>query len=119
MSPRIPYSKYTHNLIDFSNTYAENNPFEVGEINTLHIDGVMHANMFVKDFCYEALLNGKKLDKQCFDRGDIVIAEDEYQFDFKIMVPPFIPLGDWIIFLKLRNDQNQILGCIEGKYSVD
>ena len=101
--------------IDFSNTYADPNPFEYGEINTLHIDGVMHANVFAKDFCYEAYLNGKKLDKQCYDRGDIVIAEDEYQFDFRIM--PFIPLGSWVIFLKLRTDKNKILGGIQGEYA--
>jgi len=48
-----------------------------------------------------------------------VVAEDEYQFDFRIMVPPFIPLGKWDIYLKLRNDQNVILGCIKGVYTVD
>jgi len=101
-----------------SGTYTEPNPLVRGEPLKFHLDGVMHENQFVKDFCYIALLNKKVIDTQCFRKGGLVYKDDEYILEYNFEIPPYIPPGDWQIKLVVRNNREMELGCLGAKFGV-
>ena len=104
--------------IDLSGTYADPNQIVVGTPCHFHIDGVMHENEFVKEFCYLAYLDGKLIDYECFKLGGIVYKEDEYFFDYDFDVPSYVPLGSWDVHIILHNTRGQELGCMDAQWTI-
>ena len=91
---------------------------ELDEYATLYSVGMMEEDTFVNDFCYYAHLNGKLLEKQCEERGDVVYKYDIYDFEFTSYVPPYVPAGDWKIYLKLHDADDVCIACIQATYQV-
>ena len=78
----------------------------------------MHANVFMKDFCYDAYLNKKIIDHQCYRKGGLVYQDDEYVLEYDFDIPSYIPPGDWFIRIVLRNNRELELGCLSAKFFV-
>ena len=102
-----------------SGTYTEPDPIIRGEPLKFHLDGVMHENQYVKDFCYKAYLNSKIIDEQCYKKSEIVYKDDEFILDFDFEIPSYIPAGDWKIRLVVRNSQQKELGCLGATFTVE
>ena len=83
-----------------------------------HIDGVMHENQFVKDFCYDAFINKKIIDHQCYRKGGLVYKDEEFILEYNFDIPSYIPPGEWQIRLILRNNREVELGCLSAKFTV-
>eukprot|EP00826_Nyctotherus_ovalis_P031471 TRINITY_DN2515_c0_g2_i2.p1 TRINITY_DN2515_c0_g2~~TRINITY_DN2515_c0_g2_i2.p1 ORF type:complete len:115 (+),score=25.10 TRINITY_DN2515_c0_g2_i2:169-513(+) len=102
-----------------STTYTEPDPIVRGEPLKFHLEGVMHQNQFVKDFCYKAYINGKIIDDKCYKRNQLVYKDAEYTIDFNFDIPPYIPPGDWRIRLVVRNTNRKELSCLGATFHVE
>ncbi len=78
----------------------------------------MHDNQFVKDFCYDAFINKKIIDRQCYRKGGLVYKDDEFVLEYNFDIPAYIPPGEWLIRVVIRNNREVELGCLGAKFIV-
>ena len=76
-------------------------------------------DVWVKDLCYIAYLEGKIIDRQCYTKDEPASAGDEYQLEWGTNIPAFVPPGHWEVHLIIRDDTKKELGCLKATYNVD
>jgi hypothetical protein len=85
----------------------------------MHVEGMMYEDEYLEEMCYHAYIYGKKIDQNCYEKGEFVYKYDSYAFDYEFGVPGHVPLGDWDIYLKLNDPDGKCVGCVKGKYFVN
>jgi hypothetical protein len=84
----------------------------------MHTEGMMEEDAYIENMCYYAYLSGKLLEKQCFEKGEFAYKYENYGFEYIPFIPSYVPAGQWKIFLKVEDADDECVGCLRANYYV-
>jgi WD40 repeat protein len=91
---------------------------EKGESVKILVAGKMLQKEHVKELHIVANLDGKKIFENTEAKDADVEEGGIWRFDYSTDVPTFVPPGQWVTELRLKNDKGEELCCISASWKI-
>ena len=97
------------------------NPSEIikGQDINIKVQGQALVDLTMKNLNLVTKYNGADIFTDNKDQGGKAVPTgDKFQYQYTASVPTFTPAGEWDIYLKLENDDDEVVSCLKAHFTM-